>query len=113
MSKTPKVICREEKFPGNKLEQAFASRLGDELKLGRIRWWGYEPIKLKMGLGAWYTPDFGVVEKDSSFTFYETKGSFFREAAKVRFKVAKLKYPFFNFVVARKPPKGVWTFSDF
>jgi len=66
---------------------------------------------LKLGKGAWFTPDFGVVEKDSSFTFYETKGSFFREAAKVRLKVARSTYPFFNFVVARHTKKG-WTFSD-
>jgi len=77
----------------------------------QIQWWGHEPIKLKLGKGAWYTPDFGVVEKDSSFTFYETKGSFFREAAKVRLKVARSTYPFFNFVVARKT-KGTWVFSD-
>lgn len=73
----------------------------------------YEPIKLKLGRGAYYTPDF-VEWSDSGDPrpiCWEIKGPFFREAARVRIKVAASKFPRMRFIVVRRKPKkegGDW-----
>ena len=97
-------------FEGNKTEAAFAETLYVRAKDGEIQWFAFEPMRLRLAKGAMYTPDFGVLENDGSFTFYEVKG-FWREAAKVRIKVARGLYPFFRFVVVRKG-KGGWEYEE-
>lgn len=97
---------------GNKLEQAFALHLEELKRRGEIAWWGFELIRLRIGKGALYTPDFGVLRPDGAFEFYETKGSFFREAGLVRLKAAKDRFPFFGFYVVRRGKDGGWEFSD-
>jgi len=97
---------------GNKLEQRFALHLAGLEKRGEILWWQYEPIRLRIGKGALFTPDFGALRSDSSFVFFETKGSFTREASRVRLKAARDRYPFFEFRVARLAKGGGWEFSD-
>lgn len=95
----------------NKLERDFGLFLLSQQQAGEILWYKYEPIRLKLGDGAWYKPDFGVLNADYSFTFYETKGHW-REAARVRIKVAADLYPFFEFVAVRREKK-MWTFEIF
>ena len=102
------------KFPkpeGNKVERDFALHLASRLQAGEIQWFRFEPIRLRLGKGAMFTPDFGVVETSGEFTFYEVKGSFFREAAKVRLKVARELFPFFKFIVVRRTKDG-WDYTD-
>lgn len=96
---------------GNKLEQAFGLRLLSMLQREEIQWYAYEPIRLRLGEGSWYKPDFGALTKSDSFWLYEIKG-FWREAARVRIKVAADRYPFFHFcAVTKKGP--VWEFENF
>src|SRR5688572_6464228 len=71
----------------NKLEERYACVLQSELLAGRIKAWAYEAEKLRLADGAWYTPDFRVVMPTDEVCFHEAKG-FFREAARVRLKVA-------------------------
>ncbi len=83
----------------NKTERAYADHLY-ALQLGKeIIQYEFEGIKLRLGKGAWYTPDFLVVRKDR-FELHEVKG-FWREAAKVRIKTAAAKYPHFKFIVVK------------
>lgn len=63
---------------------------------GQIAAWKYESIRLRLGDGAWYKPDFLVVETDGTLTLEEVKGHW-REAALVRYKVARSMYPMFAF----------------
>ncbi len=95
---------------GNKTERAFGEHLHVYLIDGKILWYAFEPMRLKLGRGAWYTPDFAVLEDSGQFVCYEVKG-FFREAAKVRIKVAKSLYPFLKFIVVRRQ-KGEWTYEE-
>lgn len=96
---------------GNKTEQAFGLRLYSMKTRGEIRDYAFEPVKLRLGRGAWYTPDFVVYEKDQGVTVYEVKG-FWREAARVRIKVAARLYPMLRFVAVKKD-KGIgWVFEE-
>ena len=94
----------------NKTEQAFSQLLARDLALGTITWWDFEPMKLRLGEGAWYTPDFGVMLSDQSFEFYEVKG-FWREAARVRIKVAAERYPMFQFTAVKKDKELGWVYE--
>jgi hypothetical protein len=95
----------------NKLEQAYSQHLELQQAAGEIQWHAFEPMKLKLADGAWFTPDFGVVMRDGSFEFRETKGHW-REAARVRIKVAAGLYRFFRFV-AIKRVGGNWQREEF
>ena len=93
----------------NKLETAFSQYL-DLLKLaGKIVEWKFNMIRLGLGGGAWYKPDFMVVWKDGYVTMYETKGHW-REAARVRIKVAAGIHTWCEFVAVTRPKKD-WVFE--
>jgi hypothetical protein len=64
---------------------------------GQIVSWEYEPIRLRIGDGAWYKPDFMVELPNKRIRLIETKGKFKWAAAIVRFKAAKKQYPMFEF----------------
>lgn len=94
----------------NKLECAYASHL-EALKLaGEVLWHRFEPMKLRLANGAYYKPDFGVKLRDGSFEFHETKG-FWREAARVRIKVAAELFPFKFIAITRDG--GNWKREEF
>lgn len=93
----------------NRLEASFALYLEGLLRTGDIYQYGFEEMKFSVGAGAWFTPDFWVIDKNSEITFYETKG-FMREAANVRIKSVAGKYPF-RFVIVRCV-RGIFTFEE-
>ncbi len=80
----------------NKWEEAFARTLEYRKAVGEIVWWAYEPFRIRLADGAFYRPDFATVDLDGRTSIYEVKGHY-REAARVRLKVAceKLPYPFY------------------
>lgn len=63
-------------------------------RAGTIRTWRYEPLRLRLAEGAWFKPDFLVEWIDDAIMLEEIKGQW-REAALVRFKVARDMYPMF------------------
>jgi hypothetical protein len=71
-----------------------------------IREYKYEGVKLKLADGAWYKPDFVVWHNDGLIELEEVKGHW-REAARVRWKVAIQQYPMFGFSLWTKS-KGQW-----
>jgi len=85
----------------NKTEKAYAQQLELEMRANEIEWYKFEGIKLRMGKGAWFTPDFIVMRKTGEIEIHEVKG-FMREAANVRLKVAAEMYPFPIYVVRLK-----------
>lgn len=92
----------------NGLERSYAAYL-DALKAkGEIKHWSFESFRVKLsGEGvkeAWFKPDFCVIYADGHLEFHETKGHF-REAAKVRIKVAAGMYGV-PFKVVRATPGG-------
>jgi len=103
-----------EKKCMNKLESAYASYLEALVHSKNVIRWRFEPLKLRIGRAAYYKPDFMVVVGSfghEKIELHETKG-FWREAARVRIKVAADLFPEFEFIgVQRKG--GEWTEERF
>jgi hypothetical protein len=96
----------------NRTEARFAKEVLDVLKLaGDIAGYQFEGVRLRLAEGAGYTPDFVVRHKDGVVEFAEVKG-FWREAARVRIKVAAEQYGWLGKFVAVRLVKGNWEFEN-
>lgn len=95
----------------NKTEAAYAGYLEARKTDCDILWWRYEPMKFRLADGSYYTPDFGVLTRDCLFELHETKG-FWREAARVRIKVAAELFPF-RFIAITRAKAGGWEREEF
>ena len=95
----------------NNTELAYAENLNLRIAAGEVHAWKYEGMKLRLATGAWYTPDFLVILADGAIEFHEVKGMW-REAAKVRIKVAADNFPEFRFI-AIQHIKGQWIRETF
>lgn len=71
----------------SKAEERYAQHLELMKRAGQIRSWDYEPLKIILGRGAAYTPDFVIVNSSDEVEIHEYKGHW-REAARVRIKAA-------------------------
>lgn len=63
--------------------------------------WGYQPIRFRIAGGCFFTPDFVVRYADGRIVAVDVKG-YMREAARIRIRIAAEKYPWMQFIVARK-----------
>jgi hypothetical protein len=97
-------LCRD--LYRSKWERERAAALTLQRMAGAIRSWKHEGIRLKLANGAWYKPDFMVWHNDGLIELEEVKGHW-REAARVRWKVAIAQYPMFGFSLWTKQ-RGVW-----
>lgn len=88
----------------NKTELAYEQYLELLKKAGEILWWKYEGLKFRLGEGAYFTPDFVVMNKEGYLEAHEVKG-FWREAARVRIKAAAEMYPI-RFIAVTKNGQG-------
>ncbi len=104
--KKPKV----EKRGMNKLESSYAAYLDERKQCKTIVDWKFEAVRLRLAGGAWFKPDF-LVNIGCAYEFHEVKG-FWREAARVRIKVAAELFPWFRFVAVRRV-KGEWITEEF
>ena len=77
------------------LEADYALALEAERRAGLVVWYAYEPLRLRLASGAWFTPDWLVQRAGGELAIDETKG-WMREAARVRLLVAVERYPFFR-----------------
>ena len=91
----------------NKLEARYAEELENRRWAGLIQRWDYEAVKLRLADGAFYTPDFRVVDREGFVEMHETKG-FMREAALVRLKVANNLHPYVFKLVRWEPKQKTW-----
>lgn len=94
----------------NRTEEAYAFYLEQRKRANLIMWFKFEGIKLRLGAGAYFTPDFFVMNADGGLEVHEVKG-FWREAARVRIKTAAEMYPF-RFIAVKK--NGLmWDMEEF
>lgn len=93
----------------SQLEADYAQRLELQRIAGEVLAWTHEGIRLALGGGAWYKPDFLIVGADCELTIAETKGEFAREASLVRIKVAAARFSYLRFVMVRRSKEGEWT----
>lgn len=94
------ATLRDPMAGANKTERAYASHLDMQIIAGEVLSWAFEPIRLRLADGTFYTPDFMVVNRAQQIEIHETKG-FMREAARVRLNVAAELHPFQFFLVKR------------
>ena len=80
----------------NQTELAYQDLLDIERKLGNIRSYSFEGIKLNLAQRTSYTPDFHVVTKDC-IELHEVKG-FWEDDARVKIKVAAQMFPCYKFI---------------
>ena len=97
----------------NVLETRFVTEYLEPLRLaGELQWWEFEPMRFRIGSSAFYRPDFVVVDGIGQVLAYETKGVW-REAAKVRIRVAADRFPWVRFVAVQVGPAGGFEFENF
>lgn len=88
----------------NKTEEEYSKNLELLKYAGDIIAWHYEPVKLRLAQSTYYIPDFMVIFP-GHIEFHEVKG-FWRDDARVKFKVAAETYPYFKFLSVKKNGKG-------
>lgn len=130
----PPMREEKKKLPrtANKWEMLFRDELELRRQAGEVLWYAFEPIRLKLAQytqdgkerAIWYKPDFAaLVTLDIGYTmehmdtvieeelvFYEVKGHW-REAARVRIKMAASQYPFRFVAVTREHCE--WKYEEF
>jgi hypothetical protein len=89
----------------NRWEQDYAARLELLRSCNEVKWFAFEPIKLRLATLCFYTPDFGVWMADDSFEFHEVKGHW-EEDAKIKYRIAREQFPMFKFRAFTKLPHG-------
>jgi hypothetical protein len=110
---TIKATPQKRRGRMNKLEARYQREiLEPDQQHGVIRWFEFEPIKLRLADGAWFTPDFGFLDAMGEIGFVEVKG-FWREAARLRIKVAADRYPFPFLAATRDKKTGEWQHEHF
>jgi hypothetical protein len=95
----------------NKTEAAYAQHLADEQAAGRVLWYGFERVTLKLADDCRYTPDFAVRMADGSQEFHEVKGHW-RDDARVKIRVAADIFRWDRFRAVTRC-KGGWTYEEF
>lgn len=85
----------------NKTEARFAAYLESEKAAGRIIWYKFEAVKLRLADKTFYTADFFALNDKSELVVYEVKGAraIFADDARVKTKCAAEAFPFAFFVV--------------
>jgi hypothetical protein len=93
----------------NRTEAAYALLLQAQLRAGVIDSYHYEAMALEIGAGTTWRPDFVVVLPDGEVQLHEVKGRrkasdgrstwWAEDAAKVKIRAARARWPFRVFVV--------------
>lgn len=98
----------------NKGEAAYAAHLEREKAAGRVLWWKFEALKLRLADNTFYTPDFAVLAVDCVMECHEVKG-FWQDDARAKIKIAADLYPFrfMAFKAEAKKRGGGWVSEDF
>lgn len=90
----------------NKQETAYSVHLEAEKYAGKLLWWKFEGIKLRLADNTFYTADFAVMMADGTMQLHEVKG-FWQDDARAKIKIAADLYPFqFIAVKARAKKHG-------
>jgi len=96
---------KEPKDRRNQTEKRYEQEhLWPQYQRGEIWSYLFEPLKFRLAENTFYTPDYLVI-KETGFEIHEIKGGFEREDARVKWKAAAEKFPWFRFVVARYEKK--------
>lgn len=90
----------------NKTETEHAWTLEMLKRAGEVLRYEFQTIRLVIGKGCTYEPDFVVQRSDRVLEMHEVKGGFITDDAKVKIKAAALQFPYFVFVQYQKTKRG-------
>lgn len=97
----------------NKTEQRYEDQvLRPDMMVGKVLWYRFEGIKLRLADNTFLTVDYAVLPADGILTMVDVKGgqAVIQDDARVKMKVAAEAYPFrFQFAY---PDGGGWTHED-
>jgi hypothetical protein len=98
----------------NKTEAAYRDHLEALKHAGRVLWYRFEGLKLRLADNTFYTPDFAVMAASGELECHEVKG-FWQDDARAKIKVAAEMYPlrFVAVKVKAKKDGGGWAEEDF
>lgn len=98
----------------NKTEEAYCRHLDAQMLVGKVAWYKFEGVKLRLADNTFYSPDFAVMLCDGRLQMHEVKG-FWQDDARVKIKVAADLYPFDFIAVKAKAKKdgGGWAIEEF
>lgn len=99
MNKTLLALGRMKAGRMNNTEFAYSKVLELSKASGRVLWYSFEGITLRLADRTTYTPDFIVMLENGEIEVHEIKG-FWTDDAKVKIKVAAEKFPF-RFIALR------------
>jgi hypothetical protein len=94
----------------NKTERRYANHLEVRRLAGEVARWDFEPVKLRLAVLTFYTPDFRVILADGIEEYHEVKGHW-EDDARVKIKVAAEQHPY-PFVAVRWVRKQ-WEYERF
>lgn len=105
----PAPKCGKAKRGANKWEQMYGEKLAAQQRMGMVLWYQFEGMRFRLADGAYYKPDYVAMNCKGELIAIEVKG-FWREAARVRIKVAADRFPVRFIAVRRKLVKegGGW-----
>lgn len=98
----------------NATEARYAKYLAEQQRAGRVLWFKFEGIKLRLADLAFYTVDFFVMVEDGTLEAHEVKGNW-EDDARLKIKIAQEIYPF-RFIAIKPVPAsrgGGWQVEDF
>ena len=90
----------------NKLEAAYDEHLQLLQREGRVVWYRFESVKLKLAKNTHLTVDFFVMNAAGELEAHEVKGHW-EEDARVKVKVAAEMFPF-RFLAIQRAEDGAW-----
>ncbi len=97
----------------NKTEARYAQHLEALKAAGRVLWYRFEGMKLRLADNTFYTPDFAVLPHTGVLELHEVKGHW-QDDARAKIKIAADQYPMrFLAVQERKGKDGGWSVEDF
>ncbi|TXI24634.1 MAG: hypothetical protein E6Q61_04360 [Nitrosomonas sp.] len=91
----------------NKTERAYSQYLQQLQHIGKIDWFKYEAVKLKLADNTFYTVDFMVMKSNGELEAHEVKGGYIFDDAMVKIKVAADLFPW-PFFIVKKANGGTW-----
>lgn len=98
----------------NKTEAAYKAHLDALQREGKVLWYAFEGITLRLADGCRYTPDFVLMTNEGWIECHEVKG-YWADDARVKIKVAAEHFPF-RFIalkVKAKKDGGGWSVEEF
>ena len=98
----------------NKTEARYAQHLEALKATGRVLWYRFEGMKLRLADNTFYTPDFAVLAASGVLELHEVKGHW-QDDARAKIKIAADQYPMRFLAVQERKAKdgGGWSEEDF